>query len=449
MNRKLDKFEGSHYKAACSIIKTLQDNGHKAFLVGGCVRDALLGISPGEYDITTSALPEEVQKLFIRNVPIGESFGVILVLVDEMQFEVATFRQERDYTDGRHPGEVNYTDSEIEDVVRRDFTINGMLYDPAREELFDHVSGEEDLEKGFIRTIGDAGERFDEDKLRMIRAVRFTSRFGFKMDSATFNAIKKKSSLISTVSKERIRDEIVKIITQNNPGSGLKLLNETGLLKEVLPDVHTMIGVQQPPQFHPEGDVFVHTCLVLDKLHENTGGDYSPELAVGALLHDVGKPPTFEVTDRIRFNGHDRVGAGMAKGICRDLKFSKKQIQRIVSLIREHLKFKDVRNMRESTLKRFLATPYFYEHLEMHRADCQASHGMTEIYEYLKDKFENMEEDEIKPPPLVTGIDLIGLGYKPGPLFKTILDKIEELQLEGAVSDRDGALDFISKNFSH
>ena len=449
MKRKLDKFEGSNYNAACSIIKTLRENGHKAFLVGGCVRDALLGLSPVEYDIATSALPEEVQKLFNRNVPIGESFGVILVLIDDMQFEVATFRQERDYTDGRHPGDVNYTESEIEDVVRRDFTINGMLYDPLSDELFDHVNGEEDLKNGIVRTIGDAGKRFDEDKLRMIRAVRFTSRFGFKMDEGTFNAINEKSSLISTVSSERIRDEIVKIITQDNPGSGLKLLNETGLLKEILPDVHTMIGVEQPPQFHPEGDVFIHTCLVLDKLHNNTGGDYSAELAMGALLHDVGKPPTFEVTDRIRFNGHDRVGAGMAKGICRKLKFSKKQIERIVSLIREHLKFKDVRNMRESTLKRFLATPHFDEHLEMHRADCQASHGMTEIYEYLRDKYENMEEDEIKPPPLVTGIDLIGLGYKPGPLFKTILDKVEELQLEGAVSDRDSALEFINKNFSH
>jgi len=449
MNRKLDKFEGSNYDAAVSIIKTLRDNGNKAFLVGGCVRDALLGIEPKEYDITTSALPGEVQKLFKRNVPIGESFGVILVLKDEMQFEVATFRQEREYTDGRHPGDVNYTESEIEDVIRRDFTINGMLYNPIEEELFDHVNGEDDLKNGLVRTIGDAVERFNEDKLRMIRAVRFTSRFGFRMDSDALNAIKENCSLIESVSNERIRDEIVKIISQDNPGNGLKLLSETGLLKEILPDVHTMIGVEQPPQFHPEGDVFVHTCLVLDKLHENTGGIYSAELAMGALLHDVGKPPTFEVTDRIRFNGHDRVGAGMAKGICRNLKFSKKQIERIVSLIREHLKFKDVRNMRQSTLKRFLATPYFDEHLEMHRADCQASHGMIEIYDYLKDKFENMEEDEIKPPPLVTGIDLIGLGFKPGPLFKQILDKIEEQQLEGVFSNREDALEFITKNFSH
>ncbi len=449
MNRIFEKFKGGHYDAAVSIIQTLRNNGYKAFLVGGCVRDALLGIEPKEYDITTSALPAEVQKLFKRNVPIGESFGVILVLKDEMQFEVATFRQEREYTDGRHPGDVNYTESEIEDVVRRDFTINGMLYDPIEEQVFDHVKGKDDLNNGLVRTIGNAAERFNEDKLRMIRAVRFTSRFGFKMDEETFNAIKENCSSIESVSKERIRDEIVKIISQQNPGNGLKMLSETGLLKEILPDVHTMIGVEQPPQFHPEGDVFVHTCLVLDKLHANTGGNYSPELAMGALLHDVGKPPTFEVSDRIRFNGHDRVGAGMAKGICRKLKFSKKQIERIVSIIREHLKFKDVRNMKQSTLKRFLATPYFEEHLEMHLADCQASHGMTEIYYYLKDKLENMEEDEIKPPPLVTGIDLIGLGFKPGPLFKQILEKVEELQLEGTVSNKNDALEFITKNFSH
>lgn len=449
MNRKFDKFEGSNFKAAKSIIKTLHDNGHKAFLVGGCVRDALLGIKPGEYDIATSALPQDVQKLFKRNVPIGESFGVILVLIDDMQIEVATFRQEREYNDGRHPGNVNYTDSEVEDVVRRDFTINGMLYEPISEELHDHVNGEEDLKNGLIRTIGSAVERFNEDKLRMLRAVRFSSRFGFKIDDETFNAIRDNCSLIGIVSNERIRDEIIKMITRKNPGNALKLLNETGLLKEILPDVHNMIGVEQPPQFHPEGDVFIHTCLVLDNLYNNTDGKYSSELAMGALLHDVGKPPTLEVTDRIRFNGHDRVGAGMAKGLCRNLKFSKKQIERIVSLIREHLKFKDVRNMRESTLKRFLATPYIEEHLELHLADCQASHGITEIYTYLKDRLENLEDDEIKPPPLVTGMDLIGLGFKPGPLFKTILDKIEEQQLEGAISNKEDALDYISNNFSH
>lgn len=448
MNRKLDKFEGSYYNAAKSIIKTLRDNGHKAFLVGGCVRDALLGIEPREYDITTSATPGEVQKLFKRNVSIGESFGVILVLIDDLQFELATFRQESEYTDGRHPSNVQYTDSEVEDVIRRDFTINGMLYDPIEECLLDHVAGETDLKKGLIRTIGNAGERIKEDKLRMIRAVRFSSRFDFKMEKDTLAAIKEHSLLISSVSNERVRDEIVKIITQDNPGNGLKLLSETGLLKEILPDVAAMIGVEQPPQFHPEGDVFIHTCLVLDKLYEVTGGIYSGELAMGALLHDVGKPPTFEISDRIRFNGHDRVGAGMAKGICRNLKFSKKQTERIISLIREHLKFKDVKNMRESTLKKFLATPYFEEHLTMHLADCLASHGITGIYEYLKDKLETLEEDEIKPPPLVNGEDLIKLGFKPGPLFKKILDKVEEQQLEGIVANREEALAFIKNNFS-
>ena len=448
MVRIFEGFSGNFYKSARTLVKKLRDNGYRAFLVGGCVRDALLSQEPEEYDITTSASPQEVQNLFPRNVPIGESFGVILVILDDMQFEVATFRQESSYKDGRHPSKVKYSSSEIDDVERRDFTINGMLFDPLENRLYDHVGGERDLSEGIIRTIGDPYERFGEDKLRMIRAVRFASRLSFSIEDNTFRAITELSKYINEVSNERIRDEVLKIITQKNPGNGVALLNEAGLLKQILPEVADMIGVEQPPQFHPEGDVFTHTCIVLDKLYEITGGCYSPELAMGALLHDIGKPPTFERSDRIRFNGHDKIGAIMAKGICKNLRFSKKQTERITSLIKEHLKFKDAMKMKQSTLKKFLSLPFFEEHLEMHLADCLGSHGIREVYDFLKDKLENMEQVELKPDPLINGNDLIDMGYKPGPLFSEILNRVEEQQLEGVIKDRDEALSFIRDNFN-
>ncbi|MGI9533811.1 MAG: CCA tRNA nucleotidyltransferase [Thermodesulfobacteriota bacterium] len=448
MNRTFEGFSGNYYNSAKSIVKKLQDNGHRAFLVGGCVRDALLNLIPNEYDITTSASPKEVQNLFTRNVPIGESFGVILVLLDDLQFEVATFRQESEYKDGRHPSNVKYSSSEIDDVVRRDFTINGMLFDPIENKLYDHVGGEKDLSEGIIRTIGDPIERFGEDKLRMIRAVRFASRLSYKIEENTFNAVIDLGREIKNVSRERIRGEILKIITQKNPGNGIRLLYETKILEHILPEVSDMVGIEQPPEFHPEGDVFIHTCIVLDKLYEITDGFYSPELAMGALLHDIGKPPTFERADRIRFNGHDRVGADMAKGVCKNLRFSKKQTERITSLIREHLKFKDTLKMKESTLKRFLSIPYFDEHLTMHLADCLGSHGIRDVYDFLKNKLENFEEEELKPTPLINGNDLIKLGYQPGPLFSVILGKVEEQQLEGIIKNKDDALSFIRDNFN-
>ena len=448
MNRKLDRFSGDFYASAKSIVQTLRDNGHRAFLVGGCVRDALLDIEPSEYDITTSAEPADIQELFERNVPIGESFGVILVLIDGLQFEVATFRRESEYTDGRRPSKVKYSKSEIEDVIRRDFTINGLLYDPIEEILYDHVDGERDLKDSVIRSIGNASERFKEDRLRMIRAVRFAARFDFKIDKQSLNAIKKLSGTINEVSSERIREEILKIITQKNPGNGVNMLSTSKLLEHILPEVSEMIGIEQPPEFHPEGDVFTHTRIVLDKLYEITGGSYSPELAMGALLHDIGKPPTFEKADRIRFNGHDRVGAEMAKTICKRLRLSKKQTERITSLIREHLKFKDALKMRESTLKRFISMPYFNEHLTMHLADCLGSHGITDVYEFLKDKIDNLKEEDIKPEPLINGNDLIELGFEPGPLFSKILHEIEEQQLEGILKNKEEAIKHVKEKFS-
>lgn len=446
MKRELD-FEKKIFAGALEVVKTLGEKGYEAFFVGGCVRDALLGVECNEIDIATSATPEQVQQAFLKTVEVGKSFGVVLVIKGDMKFEVATFRRESSYGDGRHPEHVDYTKSPEEDVRRRDFTINGMLYDPVSGELYDYVGGIGDLERRLVRTIGDPGERFGEDRLRMIRAVRFASCLDFELDGVALSSIRSEAAAISVVSGERIREELVKILTRRNPGNGLRLLSSSGLLQHFLPEVECMHGVRQPPQFHPEGDVFEHTCLVMEMLYGNTDGLYSEELAVAALLHDVGKPPTYSESDRIRFNGHDRVGARMSEGICRRLRFSKKQIKRISELILEHLKFKDVFNMRESTLKRFLSLSYFEEHMQMHLADCMASHGQTDAYDFIREKMEEYGREEIKPPPLLSGQDLIGLGYSPGPVFSEILGRVEELQLESTLSSKDEALDFVLKNY--
>ncbi len=444
---KLEPRKSELYRVAKEVVTTLNNKGYSAYCVGGCARDMVMGKAPLEYDITTSATPEQVAEIFSHTVPIGASFGVILVLIGEYTFEVATFRKDESYSDGRHPDKVTYSEDVEEDVLRRDFTINGMLYDPIKEEVIDYTDGLDDIERGVIRAIGKPYERFSEDKLRMMRAVRFCSRYGFEIEEETYAAILELAPEITQVSQERIRDELVKIISQENPGAGLMLLSETGLLKYILLEIEIMRGVEQPPEFHPEGDVFIHTCLVLDKLYENTGGEVSPELALGALLHDVGKPPTFSVSDRIRFNAHDRVGADMSKSISKRLKLSNKQADTIYELIREHLKFKDVFNMRKSTLKRFIGMEDFDLHLTLHLADCQASHGLRDAYDFVVGKLEELGEEEIKPKPLIGGQELIDMGYKPGPLFSEILNAVEEAQLEGEIANSEEAIELVSSKY--
>lgn len=444
---KIKPFESELFDVARHLVTQLKNAGYKAFCVGGCARDMLMNIPPREYDITTSATPEEVSNIFSHTIPVGVSFGVILVLIGHYRFEVATFRKDEGYSDSRHPDYVTYSTDEEEDVLRRDFTINGMLYDPIGEEAIDYAGGVDDIRDGIIRTIGVPLDRFSEDKLRLMRAVRFASRYGFTIERDTYGALKELAPRINLVSAERIRDELVKIISQRNPGDGLGLLRETGLLRYILPEVDIMHGVEQPPEFHPEGDVFTHTCLVLDKIYENTGGLASPELALGGLLHDVGKPPTFSVSDRIRFNGHDKLGADMSREICRRLKFSNKQIELIYELVRDHLKFKDVFYMKKSTLKRFIGMPDFDEHMVLHLADCLASHGSTEAYDFVMKKFEELKDEEIKPEPLLGGRELIEMGYSPGPLFKEILNLVEEAQLEGEITSRSEALELVSRKY--
>jgi len=424
------------------ICGVLYRSGHQAYLVGGCVRDLLLGREPSDYDISTDARPERVQELFPHSLTVGAKFGVILVVEDGSEVEVATFRSDIGYSDGRHPDRVVYSDSPQEDVRRRDFTINGLLMNPATREVLDYVDGRTDLRAGIVRAIGDPRARFAEDKLRMMRAVRFAARFGFQIEPETLAAAQELAPQIPQVSSERLREELTKLLTEGAARRGFELLHETGLLAVVLPDVARMEGVEQPPQFHPEGDVWIHTRMMLEQLPPNC----SATLAWGVLLHDVGKPPTFAPAkgpgSRIRFDGHVEMGATMAASICRALRFSGEDTAQIETLVANHLRFKDVRQMRQATLKRFVRLPHFEEHLELHRLDCLASHGNLDAYDFVRQFLAETPPEQVRPPRLVTGDDLKGMGMVPGPRFKEILLAVEEAQLDGRFSDRESALSF-------
>jgi len=422
------------------ICAVLRADGKQAYLVGGCVRDLVLGREPADYDICTDARPDLVQKLFPHSLAVGAKFGVILVVEEGMQVEVATFRSDIGYSDGRHPDHVVYSLTPQEDVQRRDFTINGLLMDPATGEVLDYVGGRADLRAKFVRAIGDPRQRFAEDKLRMLRAVRFAARFGFQIEPQTMAAAQDFATQITQVSPERIRDELTKLLTEGAARRGFELLDETGLLSVVLPDVARMKGVEQPPQFHPEGDVWIHTRMLLEGLQPNC----SPTLAWGVLLHDVGKPPTFAPATgpgtRIRFDGHAEVGARMADHICRTLRFSNEDTEQIESLVANHMRFKDVPQMRTATLKRFVRLPRFEEHLELNRLDCLASHGSLQTYTFVQQFLVETPPEIVYPPKLVTGDDLKDMGLVPGPQFREILLAIEEAQLEGKLLDRESAL---------
>src|SRR5271157_421081 len=362
--------------------------------------------------------------------------------------EVATFRADVGYSDGRHPDEIRFSKDPREDAQRRDFTINGMMLDPATNEILDFVGGQDDLKAGIIRAIGDPERRFAEDKLRMLRAVRFAARFDYQTDPATMAAIQKLAPKIHQVSCERVREELTKMLTEGRARRAFQLLDTTGLLPEVLPEIAVMKGVEQPPQYHPEGDVFVHTLLLLEKLPPGASGSVSKTLAWGALLHDVGKPPTFRVApDRIRFDGHVEVGVKMAAEICRRLRFSNHETDQILALVDNHMRFGQVQRMKQSTLKKFLRMPGFDEHLELHRIDCLSSHGQLDAYEYSREQLRSMPPESIRPTPLITGRDLIEAGYEPGPRFKEILSAIEDAQLEGRLTSHESAMDYVRREF--
>ena len=437
--------------AATRIARTLREHSHSAYLVGGCVRDLLLGREPGDYDIATSATPREVIRIFPQTYAVGAQFGVVLVPVrrdtpegerDNYAIEVATFRSDGAYSDGRHPDEVQFSKDARLDVQRRDFTINGLLLDPDTSEVLDYVGGREDLQQGLIRAIGEPHQRFAEDKLRMLRAVRFAARFGYTIDAQTFAAVRELAAQIHQVSRERVRDEILKMLTEGRARCAFELLDKTNLLEQVLPEIKKMQGVEQPPQYHPEGDVWIHTLMLLEGLPAGC----SKTLALGALLHDVGKPPTFRVApDRIRFDGHAEIGTKMAEEICHRFRLSNDDTGQVLSLVANHMRFGDVARMKASTLKRFFRLPKFEEHLDLHRLDCMSSHRDLSLYDFAKEKFHALPAEQIRPVPLITGADLIAAGYKPGPQFKELLTAVEDAQLDGSIGTREEAMELVRK----
>lgn len=416
---------------ATEIVRTLRRHGHQAFLAGGCVRDRLLNLPVKDEDVATSARPEEVAAMFPGAELVGAHFGVVIV----GRTEIATFRSESSYGDGRHPDRVQFETSPERDAMRRDFTINGMFLDPDSGVILDFVGGQEDLRARLVRAIGRPEDRFAEDHLRMLRAVRFAARLGFTIEPATFGAIRSLAPRIHGISPERIRDELTRMLTSGYARQALELLHETRLLNEVLPEVAAFRGVEQPPEFHPEGDVWVHVLMMLDAM-----GPASTELAWGVLLHDAGKPGTFERRDRIRFHGHVELGVTIARAICTRLRFSHAQTERIVALVDNHMRFMHVREMRSSTLKRFLRMDSFAEHMELHRLDCLASNGKLDNYEFARAQLAAMPPEALRPARLLTGEDLIAAGYPPGAAFREALRAVEDAQLEGTVTSREEAM---------
>ncbi|MFZ0304686.1 MAG: CCA tRNA nucleotidyltransferase [Terracidiphilus sp.] len=492
-------------EAALKIVRMLRAAGHQGYLAGGCVRDLLLGRAPGDYDVATSATPDIVLKMFPRTFAVGAHFGVVLVADDDAGkepaspelfskdskagrpvTEVATFRSDGAYSDGRHPDAVRYTASPEEDVKRRDFTINGLLLDPLAADLaalvseenevsgldrgthpvvgsraakashkneralaptaglLDYVGGVADLGAGIIRAIGRPEQRFEEDHLRMLRAVRFAARFGFELEAETLRAIRSLASRIRAVSRERVRDELTKMLTEGHARRAFELFDETSLLNEVLPEIARMKGVAQPPQYHPEGDVWTHTLMLLEQLEPGC----SMTLAWGALLHDVGKPPTFRVApDRIRFDGHVEVGVAMGAEICRRFRFSNEETRQILALIENHMRFADTERMKTSTLKRFFRLENFAEHLALHRMDCMAASRNLDHYNFARERWLAMPEETVRPKPIITGRELIAAGYEPGAGFREMLRAAEDAQLEGAVATEEEALKLVAQRF--
>ena len=427
---------------ALRVVETLRRAGFQALLAGGCVRDLALGRIPKDWDVATDARPEEVAALFEHTVPVGAQFGISVVMLNEGDYEVARFRRDGPYRNGRWPASIEPADARA-DAQRRDFTINGLFYDPASGAILDYVGGQQDLDAKVIRAIGDPAARFAEDYLRLLRAVRFAARLGFTIEPATWDALCARVECIVGVSAERVRDELTLLLTEGGAVRGLRLLDESGLLKVVLPEVAAMRGVPQEAEFHPEGDVWTHVLLLFEYLDEP-----SAELAWSALLHDIGKPATMVQAERIRFHGHDAVGANMAAAICGRLRMSNEARRLICTLVADHMRISHVRQMRPSTLMRLLREPHFPELLQLHRADCLASHGKLDLYEFCQEQLAKLKKEHLRPPALLTGNDLIALGFAPGPLFREILAAVEDAQLEGQLDSYQSALRFVQRKFS-
>jgi poly(A) polymerase len=432
--------------SAIKIIQKLRLSGHEALLAGGCVRDLLLGREPKDFDVATSATPDEVVALFPGALTVGAHFGVVVVRQDHEQIEVATFRTDGSYKDGRHPESVTFATAE-QDAQRRDFTVNGLFRDPIKDRVIDYVGGAVDLEKRVLRAIGDAHQRFDEDKLRLLRAVRFATTLGFEIEEKTWQAVCEHAPAIQSVSAERIRDELIKIFLHPNRLRGFDLLMDSGLMAQVLPEILVLKGVEQPPQWHPEGDVFIHTRLMLSLLPEQV----SLPLVLSVLLHDIAKPATFAVdeTGRIRFNGHDKLGAEMTGDILRRLKFPNDVIEPTQVAVEHHMVFKDVKKMKKSTLKRMMARPTWADELALHRVDCLGSNGLLDNYEFMQAKAEEFSQQPLIPQPLLNGRDLIALGWQPGKHLGAVLTEVQNAQLEGLISTREEALEWLAAQGHH
>ena len=437
----LETIDPALCRGALEIVARLRHAGFQAFWAGGVVRDLILRRQVSDIDIATSARPQQVETLFSNTIGVGKDFGVVIAVLGKRAYEITSFRGESDYGDGRHPQKVWFSDIEA-DAHRRDFTVNALFLDPETLKITDLVEGLVDLDQGVIRTVGDSVQRFREDKLRLLRAVRLAAELDFQIETATWNAAKSLATEIKQISWERIRDELLKILTGSAPARGLELLRQSNLLQAILPEVAATEGVPQPPQFHPEGDVWTHVCLMFQQ-----AGELTPTLALGILLHDVGKPATFRIRERIRFDGHAELGAKLARDIGIRLRLSARQIDRVSTLVKDHLRFMHVQQMRPSTLKRFLRQEGFEEHLELHRLDCLASHGDLSAYDFCRQQLQQLNEEEIRPRPLINGHDLIALGLKPGSIFSEILKEVEDHQLDGRLADRRSALDWVRTNY--
>lgn len=443
MTRTADDHKAEKRHKAEQIISRLKQAGFEAYFVGGCVRDFVRGVTPGDYDIVTSALPGQVSNLFERTVDVGAKFGVVVVIADGHPYEVATFRSDDVYEDGRRPSQVHFS-SAREDVERRDFTINGLLMDATTGEILDYVDGRADIEKKIIRTIGDPAVRFNEDYLRMLRAIRFAANLDFALDGATREAIAQNAVQINKISAERVQEELNKILTRGGARRGLEIMADTGILKQILPEVDRMRGVAQPPRFHPEGDVWQHTLIMLDILSTENKSEADRALAWGALLHDVGKPVTrTEDENGVHFYGHVKLGGPIADDLMRRLRFSRTHRETVLDLIHQHMVFMNVQKMRKARLKRFLRMPDFNLHLQLHRLDCLASHGMLDNYEFCLEQLQNSEHEDLHPPRLLTGDDLLAMGFAPGKLIGEVLRALEEEQLENRVHSKEDAAAFV------
>ena len=473
----MPRLDNPAYVAALSIASRLHELGHAAYFAGGCVRDILLGLEPKDFDVATSATPDLVQAAFLRTESVGAHFGVILVINEvagqRIATEVATFRSDGAYSDGRRPDSVRFSNDARHDVLRRDFTITGMLLDPVSFEhgdpltvehpgqmaccVLDLVGGRGDLERGIVRAIGEPRTRFNEDKLRMLRAIRFAARLNFTIERRTMAAMQAQAATIHQVSAECVRDELTRILTEGGARRGFELLDESGLLVEVLPEIARLKGVEQPPEYHPEGDVWIHTLMLLDHLKKNERNSgkiaASPTLAWGMLLHDVGKPATFtppdpaKPGDRIRFNGHVEVGVAIARTILNRLRFSNDECDQILALVKHHMQFGDITKMKQSTLKRFLRLPQFDEHLALHYADVMSSNRNLALYDFAREKLNDLGHEQLRPQLLITGRELIAAGYQPGPQFKAMLVAAEDAQLEGQIHTPDEGLAMLRDRF--